>query len=138
MTAQQHSECLVLTGPSVIILSRLADAGLTALERSNGYAAGAHVRELVHVLRRTAVDVQASAAMSARGPLDASDPALATPLGQSPEIGTEIAGSLLGLTERQVRRKALDLGGRQVSGRWVFDRQAITTAAQQRQKRNRQ
>jgi len=43
----------------------------------------------------------------------------------SSNIGTDEAAELLKVTRRTVQRNAEALGGRQVSGAWVFDREAI-------------
>jgi hypothetical protein len=43
----------------------------------------------------------------------------------SENIGCDEVAKLLGVTPRTVQRNAEELGGRQVSGAWVFDREAI-------------
>ena len=130
MTAQRLRDAVVLEGSSIVMLSQLATAGLAALERSNGYTAGAQVRELVAVLARTASDYRARSAVSGGGQVRDTGSMSSALCDQSAEIGTAEAALLLGVHERSTRRIAADLGGRQVSGRWVFDRQVVTAAAE--------
>jgi plasmid replication initiation protein len=44
----------------------------------------------------------------------------------------EGAARLLGISTRQVRRLAQELGGRRIKGAWTFDRHAISAAALRR------
>jgi hypothetical protein len=47
-------------------------------------------------------------------------------------IDTKAVAALLGVTERTARRKAPELGGRQVAGRWLFDPMIVATLAERR------
>lgn len=129
MTAQQMRDCLVIDGADVVLNHQLAAAGLADLERRNGYTADARVREFVNVLARTAADYRARSAASARGHVGDTTTLGGSSCAHPPEVGTAEAGALLGVSARTVVRIAAGLGGRQVSGRWVFDRAAVIAAA---------
>lgn len=47
-------------------------------------------------------------------------------------ISSEEAAMILGMTERNVRRLAPQLGGRLIRGRWILDRATIVAAADDR------
>lgn len=53
-------------------------------------------------------------------------------IGPSSALNSEQAAQLLELTPRRVRQLAETLGGRRARGRWVFDRDAVTTEAARR------
>lgn len=65
------------------------------------------------------------AAMSASGQSDVRDLPDPDPESVAPTVPIEQAAAELGLSKRQTRRLAPDLGGRIVGGRWLLDAHAI-------------
>lgn len=97
----------------------LRDAVLIAerARRSSGLPCSALYGELARELH---------AAMSASGQSDVpGEPDLHAGV-VSPSVPIEQAAAELGVSKRQARRLAPDLGGRIVGGRWLIDRQALT------------
>ncbi|KLL95861.1 hypothetical protein NJ76_21765 [Rhodococcus sp. IITR03] len=54
------------------------------------------------------------------------------PILDADNITTEEAANMLGISNRQARRLAPQLGGRLISGRWTLDRRAVTDYLQNR------
>ena len=72
--------------------------------------------------------------LSARGPNSGDWSATEIPLAKDLDdpIGTEEAAAILEYDTRHVRRLAPKLGGRQTSGRWIFNRHNVIQYANQR------
>lgn len=97
----------------------LRDALLIAerARRSSGLPCSSMYGELARELH---------AAMSATGQSDVpGEPDLHAEV-VTPTVTVEQAACELGVSKRQARRLAPDLGGRIVAGRWLIDRQALT------------
>jgi hypothetical protein len=115
---------VILTGTAIIDTWR-AVAWVINKARRDDQIVSNRVRHLERVLA-----AEAAAVVAARGQPDASGPA---DLQASPDvIDTQETAAMLHVSPRTVRRQAADLGGRQVAGRWTFDRLLVSAAAQER------
>lgn len=72
-----------------------------------------------------ALAAELHAAMSASGQTDVRDLPDPDPESVAPTVPIEQAAAELGLSKRQTRRLAPELGGRIVGGRWLLDAHAI-------------
>lgn len=104
---------VILTGSGVEVALRAA-INTQRARRSNGLPVSGDLNALVQ------------ACMSVRGHSDVRDNAdPATSLEERPTIPIEEAATMLGLSDRQIRRLASKLGGKKIAGRWLLDMQAI-------------
>ena len=104
---QRITDGVLLTGPSIQAVLYAVEVAQRARAR-NGLPPS---RALVAL----------AAAVSPPGQVDIA----VEPTGQSEEVTTAQAASMLDCSARTARRKAPQLGGRLVGGRWLFDRQAV-------------
>jgi hypothetical protein len=113
---------VILTGAAIIHTWK-ALAWVIRQARSDDNIVASRVLALERVLAAEA------ACVAARGQQDAPEPQA---LQAVPDdvIDTNQAAALLGVSVRTVRRRTDELGGRQVAGRWMFDRLLVTAAAQ--------
>ena len=61
-------------------------------------------------------------------------PTLQASIAMTPTVTVEQAAKTLGLSRRQTRRLAAQLGGRIIAGRWLLDQQAIAEHLEGRQR----
>jgi hypothetical protein len=117
---------VVLAGPSVIDTWR-AVSWVIKRARSDDIIVSSRVLHLERVLAAEVLHLE----VAARGQQDALH---RNELQAVPEdiVDTKEAGAMLGLSPRHVRRQHADLGGRQVAGRWTFDRLLVAAAAAER------
>jgi hypothetical protein len=110
---------LLLRGPAVIDLWRLANNAAQMASRRDGIVLSPTAKALLAALQQ-----EAALAMSACPPADVRD---AAPLSLSAEdqLTTEEVSHMMNLSSRQVRRCAASLGARRIAGRWAFDRSAV-------------
>ena len=117
---------VLLQGPAVADAAYLVAVGLRALSRRDGVAPMS--RWLVLQRHLKAVADLVSDTGNADLPQDHDE----APLELEDLISTE-AASMLGLTERQMRNLASQLGGRRAGRRaWVFDRALVELEASRR------
>ena len=84
---------------------------------------------VAHLLRLLALELDEHRRAAEHGNAEVPpEPVLPTSVEQQ-HIDVEEAASMLGLTPRQVRNLAPDLGARKVAGVWVLDRDAVAMAA---------
>ena len=113
---------LTRVGPVVILTGPAARACLdglliaTGTRRINGLPVSALHRELAQTLAE---------AVTANGQVVAAAHVAVTPSIERGSVTVEEAAATLGLSQRQTRRRARELGGRKVGGRWLLDEQAI-------------
>jgi hypothetical protein len=118
---------VLLRGPAVAQLSQVLDGVIRLHERRDSVQATAALRALQQLLAAETAQV----ALSARPFADVRKPA-AVPMSPENMINTEEAAAMLRLSPRQVRRLAVELEGRRVAGRWVFDQDLVAAAAAER------
>jgi hypothetical protein len=140
MTAQPDGKSLALglsggtfvtTGLFTVATYRLVEWRIRKL-RETGETVPAYLKHMEQALQAEAACVLLPPpAVSAPGQQDAPPP---TRMRAVPEemISTLEAARRLGCNVRTVRRKAHELGGRQVAGRWVFDQSTILAATAER------
>lgn len=121
---------ILLRDNGVCDFANLALMALRYMKQTDGWTPSPELLAQVDVLVRTRDAIRASTSKSASGhPRDDTLPDVAS----SDQIGSEDAARILGFIDaRQVRRRAAELGGQQVAGRWVFDRDAVEAAAEAR------
>jgi len=109
---------VLLRGPAVAHLSRALDWMLAVHARRDSVGASKPLRDLQQLLATEAAQVSARTFADVRE-------AAAVPISPQNMINAQEAAAMLRLSDRHVRRIAGDLGGRQIAGRWVFDRDQI-------------
>ncbi|WP_213575412.1 hypothetical protein [Rhodococcus sp. USK13] len=110
-TVQRFGGAVVLTGTAVSTTLRAILVQIRARKR-NGLPDSGELSRIVDAL------------VSADGHADVREtPSVAT--SYEPSVPIEEAAKMLGLSTRQTRRLAPRLGGQQVAGRWLLDRQSI-------------
>jgi hypothetical protein len=123
---------VLLQGPAVADLAYLATLGLRYRARTDGLPATVHHRRLLALLTAAAVDL---AAMSGRDGHADGHQAPDLPTSEVGEVvmRSEAVARALGITARQVRRMAEELGGRRIGRVWEYDRTAVLAAVTRRQ-----
>ena len=111
---------VLLRGPAVVDVWRLAAVGARVTEQRDGIARPARVSALL-----AALEAEARTAMSANGHADVRDEADEAPCAVYDHIDTREAATLVGVSERQLRRVAGELGGRRCGRGWLFDRAQV-------------
>jgi hypothetical protein len=121
MTSQPQG--LMVAGTAVILEGEWLEAALQAVliaaryRTRNGLSNSAAHLELAKAL---------TTAMSARGRSDVREIADAQDISyEQPTVTVAEAARQLGLSERQTRRRAPQLGGKRIGGRWFLDQDAI-------------
>lgn len=123
--AERLGDYVLIRDPAAInlIASTLQDT--LESHRRNGIQPREGLATACAVVIATAADLRSRTAVArARQMLASTDPDAAT-FETSAEVGAAQAAFLLGLSTRTVQRLAADLGGRQVSGRWIFARHEL-------------
>jgi hypothetical protein len=118
---------VLLRGPALLEVSRALEWMIRVHERRDSVNASQPLRALQQLLATEAAQV----AMSARTFADVRKPADVQP-SQNIMITSEEAAHMLQLSTRQIRRLAADLEGRQIAGRWLFDRLIVAAVAAER------
>jgi hypothetical protein len=114
----------VLHGQALAETSRLISWAVKELRRRDGIHAPRLTR--LEAVLRTEAAASLTVNGHAVGPTDGAVVAFRTDL-----ITTEEVAPIMRLSERQIRRRAVELGGRQVAGRWLFDPVIVAAAAAQ-------
>lgn len=118
---QLLGDAAVTRGEAAVEAYRLMVRGVAAVERQDGIAPNPRVRQMLAVFAE-------AARMSACPVTDVrTEPASAT-CATGTRVGTREAADLMGISERQVRRRAEELGGLNIRGRWTYDKTAVTRA----------
>jgi hypothetical protein len=115
---------VLLRGGAVVEVARALDWLIRVHERRDSVHASQPLRALQQLLAAEAAQV------SARTFADVRKTAV-VPTSQN-MITSEEAAAMLQRSPRQVRRLAADLEGRQIAGRWLFDRDLVAAAAAER------
>ena len=107
--------CVVITG-DMLDATRSAILIATRARKLNGYHIPAGYRDLVAAIEQASrighVDVR-------------TEPVLRQLPHEPPTVPITEAATRLGLSKRQIRRRAAQLGGRKIGGRWLLDEHAI-------------
>ncbi|MCA4726881.1 hypothetical protein [Mycolicibacterium fortuitum] len=107
---------VVLSGPA---LKQARDAALIAVKHRK--QSGVPYRNY------EALACEFSAAMAAAGHSDVRSPAINKSVAvEQPTVPLDKAAARLGISLRQARRRAPQLGGQKIAGRWFLDDTAIT------------
>jgi hypothetical protein len=115
---------ILLRGAVVIDCWRAVSSAIRNAQRRDGLNPPARLITLERLLAQEAQLATAS------GRLDVLGSTFLPPFPQDVEvIDTTKAGRLLGLSGRQVRRLARELGGRKVAGCWAFDSMIVAAIA---------
>lgn len=118
---------ILLRGPAVLVVSRLAALGAKHWYSVDGGSVSAPVRQLLaslageaaeHVRDRVRADAPAPRVLAS-----------STPMRQTPWQSSAQVAVTLGCSERHVRRIASTLGGRRVGARWEFDPHVVASYA---------
>jgi hypothetical protein len=114
----------LLRGAVIIDSWRVVSSAIRNAKRRDGLNPPARLITLERLLAREAQ------LATAFGRLDVPGSTSLPPFPQDVEVidATE-AGRLLGLSGRQVRQLARELGGRKVAGRWAFDSMIVAAIA---------
>lgn len=126
---QQLGSAVLLQGRAVIDVHYLVAIGVRETTRRDGISPSPRLQALLKVLASAARDLQAESAV---GPADVRIEADAEPSTVLDDTTTAEAATMLGISSRQVRRLAHELGGHQVRGAWIFPRGAIESAHRNR------
>lgn len=129
MTAPATVPGLTAVGPVVILTGPAARATAQAVliairaRRLSGYASG-HLDSIAEAL--------VTASGQPDGRIEPNADSVDVP-DIPPTVPVEDAARTLGLSKRQTRRLARNLGGRLIGGRWLLDAQAVTEHAEGQQ-----
>jgi hypothetical protein len=115
---------VLLRGAYVVQVSRALDWMLAVHARRDSVHASKPLRELQRLLADEAAQVSARPRGDVRKPADVQP--------SQNMITTEEAAAMIRRSPRQIRRLAADLEGRQISGRWLFDRDQVAAVAAER------
>ena len=131
---QKLGSAVLLQGPAVHDVCYLVGLGLKYRAMMDGCSPREHHRRLLALLTDAAISrpVSADGHADARQEVDLAE----STRGDGP-VQTDTAARMLGLTTRQVRRLADQLGGRRIGGTWVFDRAAVSAEAIRRREETR-
>ncbi len=116
---------LLLSPPALDRLGYLVDAGVAEQARRNGGAPSQHSLALQALIAEARDDAKRMS-RATRGDIE-SDLDV-TPSGA---MSTKQAAAILQLSQRQVQRRAPELGGRLICGTWVLDRTRVEAAARE-------
>lgn len=122
---QRLGSAVLLQGRAVIDVHYLVAVGVRETTRRDGISPSPRLKALLKVLASAAHDLQAESAV---GPADVRVEADAGSSTVLDETTTAEAATMLGISSRQVRRLAPELGGHQIRGAWIFPRGAIESA----------
>lgn len=114
---------VVLSGPA---LKQARDAALIAVKhrKQNG----------IPYRNYEALACEFDAAMAAAGHSDVRSPAISKSVAvEQPTVPLDEAAARLGISHRQARRLAPQLGGRKIAGRWFVDQTALNEHTEGRQ-----
>lgn len=114
---------VVLTGPA---LKQARDAALLAAKyrKRNG----------IPFQKYEALACEFAAAMAAAGHSDVRSPAISKAAAmEQPTVPLAEAAARLGISHRQARRRAQQLGGKKIAGRWLVDETALNEHIEGRQ-----
>jgi hypothetical protein len=115
---------VLLRGPALLEVARALDWMIRVHERRDSVHASRPLRALQQLLADEAAQVSARTFADVRS--------TAVVASSSDMITSEEAAPMLRRSPRQVRRLAADLEGRQVAGRWLFDRATVAAVAAER------
>ncbi|MCU1612778.1 MAG: hypothetical protein JWO98_318 [Frankiales bacterium] len=121
---QRHGNTVLLSGPAVLDVHYLAALGVRDVSRRDGIQPSARLRHLLDTLARTAADIRSG---HGDGP-EAEQSSQSSPLDP---ISTQEAAVILGLSVRQTRRLAADIGAHRGT-RLTYDRAAVEACAHSR------
>ncbi len=118
MNAPRTPDVLTLGG-SVVISGSAAKAAMWAV------LVAKRERQRSGLPHSKALDDIGTALLAAMGQRDVPEPVPESSYEQQPDVSIEHAAQILGLSRRQTRRMATELGGMIIAGRWMLDRQSI-------------
>jgi hypothetical protein len=116
---------VLLRGPAVVHVSRALDWAISVQARRDSVHASKPLRQLQQLLADEAAQVSGGHVADVRK-------TAVVPISPENMINTEEAAAMLRRSPRQIRRLAADLEGRQIAGRWLFDRDVVAAAAAER------
>ena len=115
---------VLLRGAALADVARALAVAIEVARRRDGLEAPPRVLQLAELLRREA------RVMAAPG--HAATPTVPDPAECPTELDTAAAAVALGCSERTVRRRAAELGGRRVGRAWLYEPAAVAAAARER------
>ena len=122
---------VLLRGLAVVDAARLVEVAADLMRRRDGIAPPPRLQVLRRALRVEAAAVAVRGHADVRSSAELAESAVGS---AADTLTTTAAAAVLGLSERQVRRLAGDLGGHRAGRAWLFDSDTVAAVAAQRRR----